>query len=420
MERFAGVLILLILTPSGASPNPYLWKSLFPSSPSKIPSPLSLPPSLVCPPSLNVPYLIKSYNNINLYTMTISRIQYSDIPTTIFTNTSETIFHTSASTLAEAETSCSTSGTLFSIYSDTWPYAQASLENYVKNTKLSIAIKLTVSADSKPITNDNFPITLPNQSLDSTKPYLIFSPTGMTFASSTSSTNTILCTKPNQIQDPRLQSVIQAIEAQAVSIDSKKTAIKEKIHAIVSSYSNYIVQFTLNQTATLLLKYSNTDQSCIPLQINLIGYINNFTFPSLITPLNLDPATDLLLQRLEELHQTVDGALQTLDLLLQPANTPPNILDYSYQTYSDLFLLLPESSPMRSLLLILFISLGSSTLVFLLLFVLLIYLMVRGNKILNRNFRGSDTPRTINLALQGFPNSNPPPSAPLLRIQNES
>ena len=416
----AGVQILSILASSEAPPTLNPWKSLFPSPSSKPPSPLSLPPSLVCSPSLNIPNLIKSYNNINQYSMILSRIQYSDLPTAIFTNSSEVVLYTTAPTLAEAEKSCSNSGQLFSINSATLSYAQVSIENYVKNAKLNLAVKLSLSSENKPITNDDYPIDIPNQPFDSTKPYLIFTPTGTKFASPTASTNSIICTKPNSVLNPKLQSVQQAIEAQSVSIDSKKTAIKEKIHTIVPSYSNYIVQFTLDQTANLILKHPNPHQTCIQLQINLIEYINNFSFPTLITPSNIDPATELLLQRLEELHRAIDGALHTLDLLLHPTQTPPNALDYSYQTYSELFLLLPKSSPMRSLLLILLISLGSSTLIFLLLFSLLVYLMVRGNKILNRNNREINTPRTINLALQGPSDSNLPPSAPLLRLQNVS
>ena len=412
----AGVLIPSSLASSEPPPTLNPWKSLFPSPSSKPPSPLSLPPSLVCPPSLDIPNLVKSYNSINQYSMILSRIQYSDLNTAIFTNSSEAISYITAPSLMEAEASCTKSGHLFSINSATWSYAQVSIENYVKNTKINLAIKLSLSSENKPVTNDNFPIDIPNQPFDSTKPYLIFTPSGTKFASSTTSTNSIICTNPNSVLNPKLQSVQQAIEAQSVSIDSKKTAIKEKIHTIVPSYSNYIVQFTLDQTANLILKHPNPHQTCILLQINLIEYINNFSFPSLITPSNLDSATELLLQRLEELHRAVDGALQTLDLLLQPNQTPPNTLDYSYQSYSDLFLLLPKSSPMRSLLLILLISLGSSTLIFVLLLVLLVYLMVRGNKILNR----SNTPRVVNLALQGLPDSNLNPSAPLLRLQNVS
>lgn len=59
----------------------------------------------------------------------------------------------------------------------------------------NIAFKLTISLDNTPTINDNFPITLPNQSFYNTKPYLIFTPTGMTFASSTSLPAPIYCAK---------------------------------------------------------------------------------------------------------------------------------------------------------------------------------------------------------------------------------
>ena len=57
----------------------------------------------------------------------------------------------------------------------------------------NIAFKLTICLDNTPTINDIFPIPLPNQSFDNTKPYLIFTPTGMMFASSTSLPAPIYC-----------------------------------------------------------------------------------------------------------------------------------------------------------------------------------------------------------------------------------
>ena len=200
-----GILIPSSLASSETPPTLNPWKSLFPSPSSKPPSPLSLPPSLVCPPSLDIPNLFKSYNNINQYSMILSRIQYSDLNTAISTNSSEAISYITAPTLTEAEASCTKSSQLFSINAATWSYAQFSIENYVKNTKINLAIKLSLSSENKPITNDNFPIDIPNQPFDSTKPYLIFTSAGTKFASSTTSTNSIICTNPNSVLNPKLQ-----------------------------------------------------------------------------------------------------------------------------------------------------------------------------------------------------------------------
>ena len=410
-------LSLSLSTPLSPLDSP--WRNILsPSSPSPT-NHLSIPPNLFCPTILDPEQTIQAYNAFNRLLLLLDTVQFTTNKDAIFRNKTTTpptvTYLVKTDSLTTAIEQCKSSGNLFKIYSKNWNHVKYLLENYAITYKTNFAINLDILED-KPITSDGHAITIQGQTFNKNHPFLIFTPKGQALGSPSDTTTSIICSQIDDKQLPTQMNVIKtAVETQIIALQTAAAQIRQALHQTIPKFSNFSLQISTNQSAQLIrLTKANPRPDCIKSFISITPTISNYSLPLIVTPTNLEISTELLEDRLIDLIYYTTKVQEILQIMnSQDKDSPTITLTYSLKSYSDLFNLLPSSSPAKSLLLIL-ISIVAGTILFLLLCFCLFFLLARrGSRLLRRTPDEQST--TFNLQLV---NSHPtlPPTAPMLSL----
>ena len=410
-------LSLSLSTPLSPLDSP--WRNILsPSSPSPT-NHLSIPPKLFCPTILDPEQTIQAYNAFNRLLLLLDTVQFTTNKDAIFRNKTTTpptvTYLVKTDSLTTAIEQCKSSGNLFKIYSKNWNHVKYLLENYAITYKTNFAINLDILED-KPITSDGHAITIQGQTFNKNHPFLIFTPKGQALGSPSDTTTSIICSQIDDKQLPTQMNVIKtAVETQIIALQTAAAQIRQALHQTIPKFSNFSLQISTNQSAQLIrLTKANPRPDCIKSFISITPTISNYSLPLIVTPTNLEISTELLEDRLIDLIYYTTKVQEILQIMnSQDKDSPTITLTYSLKSYSDLFNLLPSSSPAKSLLLIL-ISIVAGTILFLLLCFCLFFLLARrGSRLLRRTPDEQST--TFNLQLV---NSHPtlPPTAPMLSL----
>ena len=410
-------LSLSLSTPLSPLDSP--WRNILsPSSPNPT-NHLSIPPNLFCPTILDPEQTIQAYNAFNRLLLLLDTVQFTTNKDAIFRNKTTTpptvTYLVKTDSLTTAIEQCKSSGNLFKIYSKNWNHVKYLLENYAITYKTNFAINLDILED-KPITSDGHAITIQGQTFNKNHPFLIFTPKGQALGSPSDTTTSIICSQIDDKQLPTQMNVIKtAVETQIIALQTAAAQIRQALHQTIPKFSNFSLQISTNQSAQLIrLTKANPRPDCIKSFISITPTISNYSLPLIVTPTNLEISTELLEDRLIDLIYYTTKVQEILQIMnSQDKDSPTITLTYSLKSYSDLFNLLPSSSPAKSLLLIL-ISIVAGTILFLLLCFCLFFLLARrGSRLLRRTPDEQST--TFNLQLV---NSHPtlPPTAPMLSL----
>ena len=410
-------LSLSLSTPLSPLDSP--WRNILsPSSPSPT-NHLSIPPNLFCPTILDPEQTIQAYNAFNRLLLLLDTVQFTTNKDAIFRNKTTTpptvTYLVKTDSLTTAIEQCKSSGNLFKIYSKNWNHVKYLLENYAITYKTNFAINLDILED-KPITSDGHAITIQGQTFNKNHPFLIFTPKGQALGSPSDTTTSIICSQIDDKQLPTQMNVIKtAVETQIIALQTAAAQIRQALHQTIPKFSNFSLQISTNQSAQLIrLTKADPRSDCIKSFISITPTISNYSLPLIVTPTNLEISTELLEDRLIDLIYYTTKVQEILQIMnSQDKDSPTITLTYSLKSYSDLFNLLPSSSPAKSLLLIL-ISIVAGTILFLLLCFCLFFLLARrGSRLLRRTPDEQST--TFNLQLV---NSHPtlPPTAPMLSL----
>ena len=413
--------LFLSLSPSTSlSPLDSPWRNILsPTAPGPI-SHLSIPPQRFCQTSLDAEQTIQAYNAFNRLLLLIETVQFTTNKDAIFRNRTENpptvTYLIKAESLTAATEQCKLSGNLFQIYSKHWSHVKYLLDNYATTYKTDFAIQLDVLED-KPITLDGHAITLQGQTFNKDHPFLVFTPTGQSLGSPSDKTTSIICSQTDDKQLPNQMNIIKtAVDTQIIALQTSAAQIRQALHQTIPKFSNFSLQTSTNQSAQLIrLKKADPRPNCIRSLISITPTISNYSLPLIVTPINLEISTLLLEDRLVDLIYYTTKVQDVLQIMnSQDKDSPTLVLSYSLESYSDLFNLLPSSSPAKSLLLIL-ISTVTGTVLFLVICLCLFLLLARrDSRLLRRTPDEQNT--TFNLQLV---NSHPtlPPTAPMLSLQ---
>ena len=365
---------------------------------------ISLPPQDLCPPAIDIPHLSRQYNLLNYNIHLLSNLDFSNTETAILTNTTESdssqvIFLVSSDTMELAKTTCNGQGTLYKIAKSSLTRLFNILRRHISKTGISVAIEVTVGSNDKPVTSDGKTLSLRDQVFDKTFPYIIFDAESMNYATEKNLGTTVLCVKTDSPLTNDLSQLRSAISTHVIALETSRGLLKHKLNTILPPYTNYTIKFETNNTLNVYT-LGERQENCLVNLLQLTRSLNNMTYPTIVTPRNMETSSTLLEDRILEVSRFLTSALQNLDSLRNDRNLPELTYSYKYRTYQDLFDLLPGSSRTKELLILLLALLTSTTALFLL-FISCIYMLIRrGSSSLIRSAEAN-----VNIQMMPYPPS---------------
>jgi len=342
-------LIVHLVTPQDLD-----WGNLFNANTVRLKNPLSIPPSTLCLPSLDEHNLIKTYNSALLTGLLLKKIQFTEIPEAVFLNLSQTIYIANAQTLPLAEELCKKTGNPYKLVGKDVAFVAAVLKTALASNVLKkIMFKIKCDGTSG-VTEDGFKLAAKGSCSEDHK-YMVYESTGLQLASATYTIPTILCQRESPELSVNLDSLKSALEKEFVLVDAQTSTVRAKIQETFEKYVNTsILKFSENQTGILANIPPTHEKTCLDVKVLFGNPLTNFSLPTLVTPKNIIPSSELLKSRIIECKMLLAHLLKNLDLILDPETSQnPIKIQYWIQSFSDIFRILPIHAPEKMLLIIL-------------------------------------------------------------------
>ena len=349
-EKWIWFSILVMVMKSLSSEE---WEEHFKSKGSSPKKDLSLDPARLCKPGLQDTNLVKMYNSINLINLIIREMDISELSTALFVNSTDTIYVSSAQTLTETIANCEKDGEKYMVTSADTKFLAAVLKTAIVSKiipKVMFAIKCD-SLKAKTVDDNNIQA---KGSCNAESPYAIYSATGLSLATPTSTVPALLCRKPSPVLSDNMKNFEAALDKELLVFESTLSILRTKLQKIFEVYihSSELV-FTQNNTATLEFTDLETT-NCLQVKIFIGDPLRSHSLPIIVTTENIVAASQLLRSRLDESTEIMKKMNEIFDHILSPENPhTPMSVQYSINYFSDIFELLPIHSKEKMLSVIL-------------------------------------------------------------------